>query len=285
MEARLATALCALATLQAAVAPRGGSAPHHRQKRILWITDDGRLALPPGTALVITPSLTMPFVRYPPDGFLSNMSISLPFTINFDKLGLTDNMNPYGVLPPYLARSAGRMSGLLLADYVGKVLARRRHSREAPPPPPPGHAGFHGGERALLYAAVEDFLASFNLDGKACLLRAICEVHGAAPRRYGLLGEMLQLFFTASKSPFAALLGDYVQAERAGGDHGDCWRYYKDCPQSLFAARQENKYREDAAPHDDENEADIETNEVLGEADARTSKVTLSPPERHTEFM
>jgi hypothetical protein len=54
--------------------------PHSRQKRILWITNDGRLALPPGTALVITPSLSMPFVRYPPDGFLSNMSISLPFT-------------------------------------------------------------------------------------------------------------------------------------------------------------------------------------------------------------
>lgn len=54
--------------------------PHSRQKRLLWITTDGRLALPPGTRLTITPSLSLPFVRYPPDGFLSNMSISLPFT-------------------------------------------------------------------------------------------------------------------------------------------------------------------------------------------------------------
>lgn len=53
---------------------------HSRQKRLLWITSDGRLALPPGTTLVITPSLSLPFVRYPPDGFFSNMTISLPFT-------------------------------------------------------------------------------------------------------------------------------------------------------------------------------------------------------------
>lgn len=51
-----------------------------RQKRILWVTQDGRLALPPGTTMVITPSLSLPFVRYPPEGFFSNMTISLPFT-------------------------------------------------------------------------------------------------------------------------------------------------------------------------------------------------------------
>lgn len=51
-----------------------------RQKRILWVTQDGRLALPPGTTMVVTPSLSLPFVRYPPEGFFSNMTISLPFT-------------------------------------------------------------------------------------------------------------------------------------------------------------------------------------------------------------
>lgn len=53
---------------------------HHRQKRLLWITNDGRIALPPGTIMTITPTLALPFVRYPPYGFLSNMTISLPFT-------------------------------------------------------------------------------------------------------------------------------------------------------------------------------------------------------------
>lgn len=72
-----------LTALLAASLVRSDDKPHSRQKRILWITNDGRLALPPGTALVITPSLSLPFVRYPPDGFLSNMTISLPFTSTY----------------------------------------------------------------------------------------------------------------------------------------------------------------------------------------------------------
>lgn len=55
-------------------------APHHRQKRVFWFTNDGRIALPPGTVMTITPTLALPFVRHPPYGFLSNMTISLPFT-------------------------------------------------------------------------------------------------------------------------------------------------------------------------------------------------------------
>lgn len=56
--------------------------PHSRKKRLIWITEDGRLALPPGTSLTISPTLALPFVRYPPDGFFSNISISLPVTSN-----------------------------------------------------------------------------------------------------------------------------------------------------------------------------------------------------------
>ena len=54
--------------------------PHHRNKRFLFMTDEKRLVLPPGTQLVLTPTLAMPFLRYPPDGFDSNMTISTPFT-------------------------------------------------------------------------------------------------------------------------------------------------------------------------------------------------------------
>lgn len=57
---------------------------HHRQKRLFWITNDGRIALPPGTVMTITPTLALPFVRYPPYGFLSNMTISLPFTSTYN---------------------------------------------------------------------------------------------------------------------------------------------------------------------------------------------------------
>lgn len=70
----------AAAILPIVKASKTGNKPRSREKRLLWLTTDGRLALPPGTTLVIAPTLGLPFVRYPPDGFLSNMSISLPFT-------------------------------------------------------------------------------------------------------------------------------------------------------------------------------------------------------------
>lgn len=72
-----------------AAVDRKENVPHSRQKRILWVTSDGRLALPPGTTLVITPSLSLPFVRYPPDGFFSNITVSLPFTSKY--------LNIYGI--------------------------------------------------------------------------------------------------------------------------------------------------------------------------------------------
>lgn len=101
--------------------------PHSRKKRLIWITDDGRLALPPGTALTITPTISLPLVRYPLEGFLSNMTMSFPLTIDFDKLGLTDNENPLGVLPPLFARSMGRAAGTylgMLLYLAGKMSAR-----------------------------------------------------------------------------------------------------------------------------------------------------------------
>lgn len=91
---------------------------------------------------------------------------------------------------------------------------------------------------------MEDFLSNFGLNGKACLLRAICEVHSKPVHQLGLIGEMLRLFFTASKSPYSDLLDEYVAAENTGvGTHGpgECYPYYKECPRSLFQSNK-NKY-------------------------------------------
>ncbi|XP_043515240.1 uncharacterized protein LOC122531405 isoform X2 [Frieseomelitta varia] len=166
---------------------------HHRQKRLLWITSDGRIALPPGTIMTITPTLALPFVRYPPHGFLSNMTISLPFTIDFDKLGLTDNENPYGVLPSTFDTTA-REQGSSVAEFIATFVKRGVNKREAIADLPKN--ALYGGERALLYSTAEDMLANFGLNGKACLLRAICEVQGHPLNNFGLIGEMLKLFFT-----------------------------------------------------------------------------------------
>jgi hypothetical protein len=53
------------------------------------------------------------------------------FAVDFDKLGLTDNENPYGAFPPILARSMGRAALSMVTDYVGQYLERRRGKRSA----------------------------------------------------------------------------------------------------------------------------------------------------------
>ncbi|XP_058831007.1 uncharacterized protein LOC131689733 [Topomyia yanbarensis] len=274
--------------------------PHSRKKRLIWITDDGRMAFPPGTSLTIAPTIALPFVRYPPTGFLSNISISLPVTIDFDKLGLTDNQNPLGVLPPLFARSMGRAAGSVLADYVSDYMHNRRRKRSAsnfqssdmfkittnfidgdgsepktPELPEEHKHAFHGGERALLYTVVEDFIANFGLDGKACMLRAICEVHSKPVENFGLIGEILRLFFTASLSPYSEHLQEYVSAENIGKGQsgpGECFPYFKDCPKSLFRTTskfqqrfQSNSPSEQNAPDDlYENSIDDLEREIRG---------------------
>ncbi|XP_015120604.1 uncharacterized protein LOC107043572 [Diachasma alloeum] len=250
--------------------------PHHRQKRVLWLTNDGRIALPPGTVMTITPTIALPFVRYPPYGFLSNMTISLPFTIDFDKLGLTDNENPYGALPPVFDRGMkSRQAGMVMADFIASFVKRRLHKRDLQEAPPKN--AFHGGERALLYGTAEDMLSTMGLDGKACLLRAICEVQGHPLNNFGLIGEMLRLFFTASKSPFANLLKEYVEAENRGKQHGECWPYFKNCPKSLFLPS-DNRYTQDADVDNLQSDFTEDVNEVFDsrEEDNRHSRKRTS---------
>ena len=43
---------------------------------------------------------------------------------------------------------------------------------------------------------VEDYLFTFGMEGKACLLRAICETHQSPLLGYGLVGELLEIFLT-----------------------------------------------------------------------------------------
>lgn len=47
--------------------------PHSRKKRLIWITDDGRLALPPGTVLSITYALH--FYLHIPNIFIDDLLI------------------------------------------------------------------------------------------------------------------------------------------------------------------------------------------------------------------
>lgn len=57
---------------------------------------------------------------------------------------------------------------------------------------------------------------------------------------------IIKIVFRASKSPYAYMLSEYVEAENAGSGKGggpaECWPYMKDCPKSLFLPKHD-KYR------------------------------------------
>ncbi|XP_071535368.1 uncharacterized protein [Panulirus ornatus] len=185
---------------------------HSRKKRLIFLTSERRLTLPPATVLVLTPTLSLPFGRNLPVGYGASMTISIPFKIDFEQLGLTSVENPFGIFPTF-------------------GLFRKKRETFAPFP----GVNWAGGDREMMYQVMEDSLYNVGLNGKACLLRAICEMFQIPLTNHGFFGEVLELFFSASRAPYAEKrLRDYIIAERTGRSTGDCTEYYFDCPHSLF---------------------------------------------------
>ncbi|KAK7078827.1 hypothetical protein SK128_002626, partial [Halocaridina rubra] len=88
----------------------------------------------------------------------------------------------------------------------------------------------------LVYHIMENNLSNLGMNGKACLLRAICEMFQMPlDQRYGIIGEVLELMLSASKAPHADIrLKEYVEAERIGKTTGECHQYIDHCSHSLF---------------------------------------------------
>ncbi|ODM98611.1 hypothetical protein Ocin01_08071 [Orchesella cincta] len=118
-------------------------------------------------------------------------------------------------------------------------------------PPPEKHLG---GERAVLLPSIESMMANFGFEGRGCMLRAICEIHEFPLQEgYGLLGEMIALFFSVSQSPYAeSHMPEYLKAEEAGRA-GSCREYKQLCAKSLFKWETTRKQQE---------QDDLETNEL-----------------------
>ncbi|XP_045138086.1 uncharacterized protein LOC123520158 [Portunus trituberculatus] len=216
-----------LATLSAncSAANNCTNKPQSRQKRLIMFTSDRRFAFPPATVMLVTPTLSLPFGRNLPTGYGSSLTISVPFKVSFDDLGLTSPENPFGIFPDFL-------------------FARKKRDADLP------GINWAGGDREMMYQVVEDSLHNLGLDGQACLLRAICEMFQTPLVNHGFVGEMLELFFSVSRAPHAEKrLGDYLKAERAGRSTGDCSAYHLTCPQSLFTAPQPLKHTEENMDH------------------------------------
>ncbi|CRL08702.1 CLUMA_CG021269, isoform A [Clunio marinus] len=82
--------------------------------------------------------------------------------------------------------------------------------------------------RKIAYDIVEQVLTKEGRNGRECILRAICEVAETPVNHNGLIGELVQLFFTPGKHE--KIHQDYLDARKAGISHVNCEKIYANCP-------------------------------------------------------
>ncbi|XP_042887839.1 uncharacterized protein LOC122263475 isoform X2 [Penaeus japonicus] len=89
-------------------------------------------------------------------------------------------------------------------------------------------------ERLDVYGVVEGIFEKFGMNGKACMLRAVCERAESHLVEAGMLGEVITTILAASSASSSNEIYEYQTAEYYGKTHGDCWNLYPGCPMSLF---------------------------------------------------
>jgi len=80
---------------------------------------------------------------------------------------------------------------------------------------------------------IEKSLTKGGLDGRQCVLRAICELTETPIHHWTVFGEMLNNLLRPKNGTHEAL-EEYKKAEKIGEEQGDCWSFYPECPFSIF---------------------------------------------------
>jgi len=142
----------------------------------------------------------------------SQFPLQFYFSVYFDKLGMTsaDHIWPLRMPPFYpfgdlMVRKEDKKEDKDKEDKISEDVReaaaainnlrnRNRRERSIMSLPPPEN--MHGGERAIMFPRIENLLGTVGMEGRGCLLRAICEVHEyPLERGYGFFGEIVTLFF------------------------------------------------------------------------------------------
>lgn len=82
--------------------------------------------------------------------------------------------------------------------------------------------------RQIAYELVEEIMQRDGKNGRQCLMRTICEVAETPLKHNGLMGEVLQMFFSPGQHEL--IHQDYKDAQKAGLNRIDCLKMYADCP-------------------------------------------------------
>ncbi|KAK3873221.1 hypothetical protein Pcinc_021747 [Petrolisthes cinctipes] len=195
----------------------GSNVAHSRKKRYL--------GFPQGSNLEVKWSLNFPFDTF--TFYNAKFQLSLPIKIPFPeaflvgggkkehhKRSVDEEENVEKMSP-----AAEGPSTSLQAYYNDRRAARQ--------------------ERSSVYTYLETAFEKAGVDGRGCLLRAICDV-GEAPFDQGLLGEMINTLLSASLAgrpddPSEGTEYDrFIEAELHGKLNGKCEERYNKCKTSPF---------------------------------------------------
>ncbi|XP_032790698.1 uncharacterized protein LOC116927754 [Daphnia magna] len=110
-----------------------------------------------------------------------------------------------------------------------------------------------GNEKYQVYKSVEGILQSTGIDGKACLLRTICEMQTNPIGEFTVVGEIITILLSPKRG-INDFLHEYIDAEQIGqSSNMTCAREFSDCPISLY-----NLFR---SSRGDSNEMELDEDE------------------------
>jgi len=90
---------------------------------------------------------------------------------------------------------------------------------------------------------IEQTLGKMGLDGKSCVLRAVCEINETPIGQFSFMGEIITLLLTLRKEhKERTFLKEYIEAETLGAKGKDlCWKKYSTCPISILTLHSQYK--------------------------------------------
>ncbi|XP_040564305.1 uncharacterized protein [Lepeophtheirus salmonis] len=88
-------------------------------------------------------------------------------------------------------------------------------------------------DQVSILSKLEEAITKGGMNGRHCVLKAICELQETPIHEWSVLGEMISVLFRPKKGYHSELL-DYKKAEKLGSETGKCWSHYPNCPISIF---------------------------------------------------
>ncbi|XP_058055836.1 uncharacterized protein LOC131207243 [Anopheles bellator] len=82
--------------------------------------------------------------------------------------------------------------------------------------------------RGQLFRVLERTFDRADRNGRACVLRAVCEVAATPLKHNGLIGEIIDVIFTPNPSELLDIV--YLEAQNYGSSGRDCIQLYPSCP-------------------------------------------------------